>query len=732
MFTVIKKTFLAVIIVLTVQSHYVVRAASQHTSIAESSVKASASVLLQTGTFGKTAPANGAVNVDPASITLSWQAHSPTPDAYSYCVKEGSACAANDPNWTRTNNRSVTLTNLAHGKTYYWQVRAIFCGNCVPKIFVYADNGTAWTFQTRVSQVTILGNAGVSGAVLSYTDGTPRTVTADSTGAYSIRVPFNWSGTVTPSKAGYIFSPRFASFSNLTAAQVIQNFTAFVAYSISGNVGASGVTLSYVDTTPQTVISDSSGNYSILVPSGWSGTVTPSHTCFTFNPPNRSYSNVTANQTAQNYTATFNPASGCADIDVLIAGINKGNYALPAGQGLRDGYPGVDNGPAKVVSVNNVDILSALRVIWREPGQRYSYSEMMGLPKEQLSTEYWFPWYNNLDTASMDQGFRIANVDTTAHTIRVFVGTTQLGSDINLAGGAGTRVAFDVNNGPIRIACMDCTNPDDKIIAALRVIWKERGFRSSYSEMMGLPKEQLSSEYWFPWYNNAAIASMDQGFRIANVDLASGNTVEVRVGNTLLETITLAAGGSTRVGYSIDNGPIRIVCTTCSNTGNDKIIAALRVIWREPGFRSSYSEMMGLPVEQLSSDYWFPWYNNATPAAIDQGFRIANVDLASGNTVEVWVGSTKLDTISLSAGGSARVGYNVNNGPIRILCTTCSNTGSDKIIAALRIIWKEPGRRVSYSEMMGLPAQAVSTEYWFPWYNNATSAMEQGFRIAVP
>jgi hypothetical protein len=187
------------------------------------------------------------------------------------------------------------------------------------------------------------------------------------------------------------------------------------------------------------------------------------------------------------------------------------------------------------------------------------------------------------------------------------------------------------------------------------------------------------------------------------------------------------------VGYNVDNGPIRIFCTTCTNTGNDKVIAALRVIWKEPGFRASYSEMMGLPKEQLSNEYWFPWYNNAAIHSMDQGFRIANVDLVFGNTVEVSVGSTLLDTIDLGAGASIRVGYNVDNGPIRIFCTTCTNTGNDKIIAALRVIWKEPGPRFSYSEMMGLPTEQLSTEYWFPWYNNAVPAsMDQGLRIAVP
>ena len=139
----------------------------------------------------------------------------------------------------------------------------------------------------------------------------------------------------------------------------------------------------------------------------------------------------------------------------------------------------------------------------------------MGLPTEQLSTEYWFPWYNNADTASMDQGFRIANVDDAPHTIKVFLGASQVGQDINLEGGGSTRVGYSVNSGPIRVVCTDCTDPDDKIIVALRVIWKEPGYRSSYSEMMGLPVEALSTEYWFPWYNFAAPNSMDQGFRIA-------------------------------------------------------------------------------------------------------------------------------------------------------------------------------------------------------------------------
>jgi hypothetical protein len=370
-------------------------------------------------------------------------------------------------------------------------------------------------------------------------------------------------------------------------------------------------------------------------------------------------------------------------------------------------------------------------VIWNEPGVRTSYSEMMGLPTQQLSTEYWFPWYNNAAPASMDQGFRIANVNPSSAAIQVWVGSTLLDS-FTLNPNASVRKGYNIDNGPIKILCTDCTG-SEKIIAAMRVIWREPAQRFSYSEMMGLPKEQLSDEYWFPWYNNAMPSSMDQGFRIANVSLTESNTVEVWVGSTKLDTRSLSPGASVRVGYHVDNGPIRIFCTTCSNTGTDKIIAALRVIWKEPGFRASYSEMMGLPTEQLSNEYWFPWYNNAVPASMDQGFRVANVSPTEANTIEVWVGNTQLSAISLAAGASVRVGYHVDNGPIRIVCTTCTNTNYDQIIAALRVIWKELGYRSSYSEMMGLPAQALSTEYWFPWYNFASpTSMDQGFRVAVP
>ncbi len=302
-------------------------------------------VIATASTFGKTSPSNGATDVG-TSVTLSWESFTNV-DKYKYCYNQGSACEEDDPDWTSTYSRSVTISGLTNNKTYYWQVKATTCETCVPKDWTYANNGTVWKFSTNsTAQVTILGNAGVGSAKLSYTDGSAKSVTADSTGAYSIKVTSGWTGTVTPSKTSYLFTPASASFTNLTATQTIQNFMAQLVFTISGNVGVAGATLSYVNGTPLSVLSDAAGNYSIVVPAGWTGTVTPSKTSYTFSPASKTYTNLGASQAAQNYLATFitytisGTAGGAGVILTYDSGGPQfttsdagGNYAITVPQG---------------------------------------------------------------------------------------------------------------------------------------------------------------------------------------------------------------------------------------------------------------------------------------------------------------------------------------------------------------------------------------------------------------
>jgi hypothetical protein len=87
--------------------------------------------------------------------------------------------------------------------------------------FQTAGGATSATITVTVtladtSVVTISGTTGVAGTTLTY--GTPdTTIIADGSGAYSVAVPHNWSGTLTPSKGGCVFSPTHRVFVNVVA-----------------------------------------------------------------------------------------------------------------------------------------------------------------------------------------------------------------------------------------------------------------------------------------------------------------------------------------------------------------------------------------------------------------------------------------------------------------------------------------------------------------------------------
>lgn len=73
-----------------------------------------------------------------------------------------------------------------------------------------------------------------------------------------------------------------------------------ITYTISGSVGIDGVTMKGLPDGP--VIIGQDGYYSVTVDYGWKGTVTPSKTGYTFDPPNKTYAKVTSND-VQDYIA---------------------------------------------------------------------------------------------------------------------------------------------------------------------------------------------------------------------------------------------------------------------------------------------------------------------------------------------------------------------------------------------------------------------------------------------
>ncbi|MGD0589298.1 MAG: T9SS type A sorting domain-containing protein [Bacteroidota bacterium] len=90
------------------------------------------------------------------------------------------------------------------------------------------------------------------------------------------------------------------TFNNVISNQTISATFAINTYTISGSVGVSGVVMNGLG-----VSTDASGNYAGKVNYGWSGTVTPTKTGYSFNPTSRTYTNVTSDQGGGNYIASL-------------------------------------------------------------------------------------------------------------------------------------------------------------------------------------------------------------------------------------------------------------------------------------------------------------------------------------------------------------------------------------------------------------------------------------------
>jgi hypothetical protein len=146
---------------------------------------------------------------------------------------------------------------------------------------------------------TISGSVGVEAVVMNGLPGNP---VSDVLGDFSQQVLQGWSGTVTPTRTGYDFIPVERNYSNVSQDYLNEDYSwTTTYYTISGNVGLSGVSLNGLPNIP---VSDGSGDYSDLVPYDWNGTVTPSKSGWAFSPSQRVYTNVVADAPFSDYIPT--------------------------------------------------------------------------------------------------------------------------------------------------------------------------------------------------------------------------------------------------------------------------------------------------------------------------------------------------------------------------------------------------------------------------------------------
>lgn len=160
-------------------------------------------------------------------------------------------------------------------------------------------------------KVTFLGD-GLAGVKM---EGLPGSVVTDAEGNYRATVEYGWSGRVTPAKAGYDFSPAYKDYAGISFEQSCDYAATLRTYTLSGRVSGSdgsGIPGAIVaaNNGGGSSTADSAGIYSLTVPHGWSGRVTPFKGGYAFTPAYRDYTSVTDDRANQNYAAPTHTISG--------------------------------------------------------------------------------------------------------------------------------------------------------------------------------------------------------------------------------------------------------------------------------------------------------------------------------------------------------------------------------------------------------------------------------------
>jgi len=150
-------------------------------------------------------------------------------------------------------------------------------------------------------------------------------------GQASGSVPFSLLENATPGT----YELRLFSNGTYTLLATSNSFTVVPLPTVSGTVTLNGSPISDVTFTATNGVTctmlTNSVDYSCSVPSGWSGSVTPSRGGVSFTPASRSYSNVTANQTAQNYTASSTTTLSASPTSVFVNGTVTATWSGTAG-----------------------------------------------------------------------------------------------------------------------------------------------------------------------------------------------------------------------------------------------------------------------------------------------------------------------------------------------------------------------------------------------------------------
>jgi hypothetical protein len=361
-------------------------------------------------------------------------------------------------------------------------------------------------------------------------------------------------------------------------------------------------------------------------------------------------------------TAFWSFTTASMGVDVYIGGgAPIGSYAIPSGGQESPSFPGTFAGPVEVVSTNGQDILVSERQIYGS-----SFTETLGIPDAQLTTDYWFPWYDGM---TMSTWISIGAPDTNSGDAQVdiYIGGTKMNTSpyVITPGGQISPSFPGTFAGPVEVVS---TNGQDILVSERQI------YGSSFTETLGVPDSQLTTDYWFPWYDGL---TMSTWISIGTPDTNSADAqVDIYIGGTKMNTSPYVLAPGEQVSPSFAGtfaGPVEVVSTN----GQDILVSERQI------YGSSFTETLGMPADQLTTDYWFSWYDGMT---MSTWISIGAPDTNSGDAqVDIYIGGAKVNTSPyvITPGGQISPSFaGTFAGPVEVVSTNGSVSGRSMAVAS--------------------------------------------------
>ena len=266
------------------------------------------------GTISPSAAGSG------ATVTLSGAANATT-----------TANASGNYTFTGIANGNYTVTPSISGYAFTPPNQAVTMSGANLTGVNFTGAATSWSISGTISP-----SAAGSGATVTLSGAANATTTANASGNYTFTGLANGNYTVTPSISGYAFTPPNQAVTMSGANLTGVNFTgAATSWSISGTISpsaaGSGATVTLSGAANATTTANASGNYTFTGLANGNYTVTPSHTGYTFTPPNQTETMSGANLTGVNFTGqsqgpswnisgTISPSSAASVTTVTLSG----------------------------------------------------------------------------------------------------------------------------------------------------------------------------------------------------------------------------------------------------------------------------------------------------------------------------------------------------------------------------------------------------------------------------